>query len=120
MARILVHSTRGTGDPTVAALALLVARTAVAEGHEVSVFLAGDAVMLMRTEVRTEVVGLGTGPADEHMAALVDAGVRIWVSGKSAAARGLAEEELAFAGAAFAMPDVLIRESLAHDRTFTY
>ena len=120
MARALVHSTRGPEDPTVSALALLVARSAVEEGHVVAVFLAGDAVMLMRDEVRGQVEGLGTGSADEHLSALVAAGVQIWVSGKSAAARGLDEGELASAGAAFAMPSVLVRESLASNRMFTY
>lgn len=103
-----------------AALGLLVARTALAEGHEVCVFLAGDATLLAREEVRASVVGRGTGAVADHVAALVDGGVRIWVSGMSAAARGIDEADLAGLQAAFAMPDVLVRESLASDRQFTY
>jgi len=44
MAKILVHLTHGPEHPTRAALAFLVARSAIDEGHSVSMFLAGDAV----------------------------------------------------------------------------
>lgn len=120
MARFLIHLTRGPEDPTVAALGLLVARTALAEGHEVCVFLAGDATLLARGEVRASTVGRGTGAAADHMDALVADGATIWVSGMSAAARGVTEEDVSPFGGRFAMPDVLVRESLASDRQFTY
>src|SRR5687768_4219778 len=45
---ILVHVTHGPEHPTRAALAFLVARTALEEGHSVTLFLAGDAVQLLR------------------------------------------------------------------------
>jgi len=51
MARILVHSATGPDDPTRAALALLIARTADEEGHEVQVFLASDHGFTATTEV---------------------------------------------------------------------
>ena len=41
---ILVHLTSGPENPTRAALAFLVARTATEQGHAVSIFLAGEAV----------------------------------------------------------------------------
>jgi len=47
MAKVLVHLVSGPEHPTRAALALLVARTGVSEGHDV---LAGDAVQLARRE----------------------------------------------------------------------
>lgn len=65
-ARILVHLTFGPENPTRAALAFLVARTAVEQGHSVSVFLAGDAVQLIRDGVLDNLVGLGTGKLREH------------------------------------------------------
>lgn len=115
-----MHLTRGPEDPTVAALALLVARTALDEGHDVVVFLAGDATVLMREAVRAATQGVGTGSVQEHLDALVAGGATIWVSGKSSAARGLAEGDLEPLGARFAQPDVLVRESLSCDRQFTY
>lgn len=120
MSRFLVHLTRGPEDPTVAALALLVARTAVDGGHDVVVFLAGDATLLMLEARRRDLVGTGTGSVQEHLDALAGADTRIWVSGMSAAARGVTEDDLSAFRARLAMPDVLVRESLESDRQFTY
>ena len=61
MAKLLVHLTCGTENPTKAALAFLVAKTAQDEGHLVTRFLAGDAVPLMRGAVLDNLSGLGTG-----------------------------------------------------------
>ncbi len=60
--KLLVHVTCGPDDPTRAALAFLVARTALDEGHEVSLFLAGDAVQLLRDGVLERPDGPGHGP----------------------------------------------------------
>jgi len=43
MAHILVHVTHGHEHPTRSALGFLVGKTAIEEGHQVSMFLAGDA-----------------------------------------------------------------------------
>ena len=48
---ILVHITQGSDNPTRAALGFLVAKTAIDEGHKVTLFLAGDAVKLYRTQL---------------------------------------------------------------------
>lgn len=110
----------GARVKTCAALALLVARAALTEGHQVSVFLAGDAALLIRDAVLDNLAGLGTGKARDHVDALVAGGARFYVSGMSAKARGLSEADLAGKSAEFAMPDMLVRLSLSHDRMFTY
>lgn len=120
MAKILVHATHGTENPTRAALALLVAKAAVDEGHTVSVFLAGDAVHLIRAAVLDNLAGLGTGKLRESFDALVGAGVRFYLSGQSSKARGATDADIAGLPAEFAMPNVLIRLSLEHDRMFSY
>ena len=61
MARLLVNVATGPENPTRAALGLLVARTAAAEGHDVRVFLAGDGVHLARPETAAATHGIGTG-----------------------------------------------------------
>ena len=66
MPSVLVHITCGPENPTKATLAFFVAAAAVEAGHEVHVFLAGDAVQLMREPVRNALVGLGTGALHEH------------------------------------------------------
>lgn len=61
MGKLLVHITSGPEAPTRAALGLLVAKAGIDEGHDVSVFLAGDAVQLIRDAVLDSLTGLGTG-----------------------------------------------------------
>jgi uncharacterized protein len=120
MAKILVHITHGPEHPTRASLGFLVAKTAVDEGHEVSLFLAGDAVQLLRDSVLDTLVGLGTGSLREHFDAVVAGGGRFYLSGLSSKARGVAEGDLEGKPAEMAMPNVLVRLALEHDRLFTY
>ena len=87
MGKLLVHITHGPESPTRAALGLLVARAAIDEGHEVSVFLAGDAVQLVRPSVLAALTGLGTGSLGESFEAVAAGGGRFYVSGKSSQAR---------------------------------
>ena len=120
MASLLIHVTRGAEDPTRATLAFLVARSAIQDGHAVSLFLAGDGVQLLRNEVLDALQGLGTGSLREHYEAIVAGGGRFYLSGNSSKARGLTKEELAGKPAEFALPNVLVRLSLEHDRILTY
>ena len=87
--RLFVNLATGPENPTRAALALLVARTAAETGHEVRVFLAGDAVQLTRAETAEAAHGIGSGSIAEHLQALTDAGVPIALSGLSSKTRGV-------------------------------
>lgn len=120
MGKLLVHITHGPEAPTRAALGLLVARAAIDEGHEVTVFLAGDAVQLMRPAVLGALSGLGTGSLSESFAGVVDGGGRFYVSGKSSQARGVDEADLADKPAEFAMPNKLVELTFAADRVLSY
>jgi uncharacterized protein len=120
MAKILVHITHGPENPTRAALGFLIAKTAIEEGHEVSLFLAGDAVQLMRDAVLDSLVGLGTGKLRELYDAIAGGGGRFYLSGMSSKARGLGEGDLQGKPVEMAMPSVLLRLSLESDRMFTY
>lgn len=119
-ARILVHVTAGPDQPTRAALAFLVAKAAAEEGHTVTMFLAGDAVQLIRDAVLDNLTGLGTGKLRESFDAIVQHGGKFYVSGNSSNARGVSETDLKGKPAQFAQPAVLVRLSLEHDRMFTY
>jgi predicted peroxiredoxin len=120
MAKILVHVTCGPEQPTRAALAFFVARAVVEEGHEVSVFLAGDAVQLMRDAVLDSLNGVGTGSLREHYEKIAAAKGRFYLSGASSKARGLGEAELAGKPFEFGTPNLLVRLALEHDRVISY
>ncbi len=118
--RILVHVTHGPESPTRAALAFLVARTAIDEGHAVTLFLAGDAVQLLRDTTLDSLSGVGTGKLRDHFDAIVKGGGRFYLSGMSSSARGVTAADLAGKPAELAAPAVLLKLSLEHDRMFTY
>ena len=116
--KLLVHIVTGPENPTRLALGLLVARTALAEGHQVDIFLAGDGVDALRTETREALQGVGTGSAAEHWAALREGGARLFASGLSSKARGLSQSE--DEGVQLAPPDVLVGLIAEADRVVSY
>ena len=118
MARILVHLATGPENPTRAALALLIARTAAEEGHDVQVFLAGDAVQLVRSETAAAATGVGTGSVSEHLEALEGAGVSLFLSGLSSKARGITADTRA--GIELVPPQKLVELATTSDATLTY
>lgn len=118
--KILVHITQGPENPTRAALAFLVAKTAIEEHHTVFLFLAGDGVQLFRTEVIENLTGLGTGKLAEHFASIEKGGGKFYLSGMSGKVRGVTDEHIKGRPAEFAPPNTLIRLALECDRTFTY
>jgi uncharacterized protein len=119
MSKLLVHLATGPENPTRGALALLVARTAVEEGHNVQVFLAGDAVQFARPATASTAHGIDTGSFGEHWEALVSAEVPIFLSAMSSNARGL-EPEAAAEGIELAPPAKLIELATWADSTLTY
>src|ERR687893_480558 len=120
MATILVHVTTGPENPTKAALAFLVAKAAVDEGHEVTMFLAGDAVQLLRDSVLDSLAGLGTGSLRESYDAVVASGARMYASGMSSKARGVGEGDLEGKPVELAQPNRLVQLALESDRVLTY
>ncbi len=117
MSKFLVHLATGPENPTRAALALLVAKSALDE-HEVSVFIAGDAVQLLRPETAEATSGVGTGNFAEHLAALRDRGVPLYASGMSSKARGL--DVSAIEGVEAAQPTKLVELATEADTTLVY
>ena len=98
------------------ALAFLVGRAALEEGHDVSLFLAADAVQLLRPAVLDGLVGLGTGSLRESYDALRQGGAVFYVSGQSSAARGFDPGDAATPSP----PAQLVRLALEHDRVISY
>ena len=120
MASLLVHVTTGPDDQTKAALSFLVAKTALAAGHQVNLFLAGEAVRLLDAQHLETVEGLGTGKLQDHFNEIVSAGGQFYLSGMSSKARGYDESLLEGKPAQFAMPDKLVELTVEADKTIVY
>ena len=120
VSRLLVHIATGPENPTRAALGLLVAKTALAAGHDVDLFFAGDGVGILRPETLDVGQGIGTGSLREHIDALVAGGATLVASGMSSKARGLGPDALGDLPVTMAMPDRLVELAFAADRVLVY
>src|ERR1700676_5152505 len=65
--KVLIKSAWGSDDPTKAAFAFLHANAFAEAGHEVRIFLLGEAVNLMKDELMAAVTPVGWPPLSEIM-----------------------------------------------------
>jgi predicted peroxiredoxin len=79
MGRILVKSAWGADDPTKAAFAFLHANALAEAGHEVQVFLLGEAVSLMHDALMGAIVPIGWPPLSDTFRETRALGIRIHV-----------------------------------------
>jgi predicted peroxiredoxin len=77
--KILIKSAWGSADPTQASFAFHHANAFAEAGHEVQIFLLGEAVSLMRTVVANAVVPVGWPPLAEALAKAFDHKIPIHV-----------------------------------------
>lgn len=118
--QFLVHIHSGPENPTKAALGFLVALTAQNEGHDVNLFLAGDGAALITDDALSSVEGVGTGKLQDHFNALMEGDATIYISGMSAKARDIAEQDLEGKSAEFAMPARLVQLAADADVVLAY
>src|SRR6476620_5417897 len=102
--KILMKSAWGSDDPTKAAFPFLHGDVLSEAGHEVQIFLLGEAVSLMRKSVANAVVPVGWPPLAELLAKKIP----IYACGACSRARGVAETDLAEFGAKFGNPKIFV------------
>jgi len=79
MSKVLIKSAWGSDDPTKAAFAFLHANALSENGHDVKIFLLGEAVSVMRDPVAGSIVPVGWPPLAEALAITKSAGIPIHV-----------------------------------------
>jgi predicted peroxiredoxin len=79
MSRVLIKSAWGSDDPTKSAFPFLHANAFAEAGHEVQIFLLGEAVGLMRSCVAEAVVPVGWPPLAETLTKTITLGTNIHV-----------------------------------------
>ncbi len=77
--KVLIKSAWGSDDPTQASFPFHHANAFAEAGHQVQVFLLGEAVSLMRTVVANAVVPVGWAPLAEALAKVIEHRVPIHV-----------------------------------------
>ncbi|MBU3744804.1 MAG: multidrug transporter [Sediminibacterium sp.] len=118
--KFVIYVTTGQDNPTKAALSFLVAKTALEEGHQVTLFLAGDPVLLLKDDILNSITGLGTGKLSDHYKVIIEKGGKFFLSGNSSKPRNLTEEDIKGKPASFALPNVLVKLVAESDKVITY
>src|SRR5438034_7985531 len=99
--KILMKSAWGSDDPTKAAFPFLHGDALSEAGHEVQIFLLGEAVSLMRKSVANSVVPVGWPPLSEVLSKIAARKIPIYACGACSQARGVTEADLTEYGAKF-------------------
>ena len=106
--KILMKSAWGSDDPTKAAFPFSHGLALSEAGHEVQIYLLGEAVVLMRKVVADAVTPVGWPPVGEVLNKLKARQVQIYACGACSRARGVSEADLANYGAKFGSPPVFV------------
>ena len=110
MAKIFMKSSWGSDDPTRAAMVLGHGHALASAGHEVRIFLLGEAVCLARPVVRENLKPVGWPSVDEQWDEVLAAGARIEFCGACSRARGITEDEMAKAGGQPGNPGTFVED----------
>ena len=104
----MIKSAWGSDDPTKAAFPFLHGDALSEAGHEVQIFLLGEAVSLMRKSVANAVVPVGWPPLSEALAKIAAKKIPIYACGACSRARGVTETDLNEYGAKFGNPKIFV------------
>jgi predicted peroxiredoxin len=117
--KIMMKSAWGSDDPTKAAFPFLHGHALAEAGHEVQIFLLGEAVSLMRKSVASAVVPVGWPPLAEALDKVVAKHIQIYACGACSRARGVTETDLNQWGAKFGSPPIFVSLVEWADRIIT-
>ena len=106
--KIMMKSAWGSDDPTKAAFPFSHSLALVEAGHEVQIFLLGEAVVLMRKVVAEAVTPVGWPKISETLDKLAARHVPIFTCGACSRARGVTETDLTTYGAKFGNPTIFV------------
>ena len=106
--KIVLKSAWGSDDPTKAAFPFSHAHALSEAGHEVRIFLLGEAVGLMRRSVAEAVVPVGWPPVGELLGKVAARKIPIYACGTCSRARGVVEADLANWGAKYGNPEIFV------------
>ena len=106
--KIMMKSAWGSDDPTKAAFPFSHGLALSEAGHDVQIYLLGEAVSLMRKAVANSVTPVGWPPIVESLAKLAAKKVPIYACGACSRARGVTEDDLANFGAKFGNPPIFV------------
>jgi len=106
--KILFKTAWGSDDPTKAAFPFSHGLALAEAGHDVQIYLLGEAVVLMRKVVADAVTPVGWPTVGEFLNKLKAKNVQIYACGACSKARGVTDADLANYGAKFGSPPIFV------------
>ncbi len=106
--KIMMRSSWGTDDATRASFVFAHALALADAGHEVQIFLTGDATYLMRKVTTDAITAIGWGALAELRDKIVAKHVQVYSCGACSRARGITEADLATWGAKYGNPTIFV------------
>lgn len=107
--KIMMKSAWGSDDPTKAAFPFLHGLALSEAGHDVQIFLLGEAVGLMRKSEAAAVVPVGWPPLGETIEKVVARHIQIYACGACSRARSVMQADLDQWNAKFGSPAILVQ-----------
>ena len=117
--KIMMKSAWGSDDPTRAAFPFLHGLALAEAGHEVQIFLLGEAVGLMRRPEAEAVIPVGWPPLVGTMEKVAAKHIQIYACGACSRARSVSESDLSQWGAKFGNPTIFVSLVEWADRIIT-
>jgi predicted peroxiredoxin len=117
--KVMMKSAWGSDDPTKAAFPFLHGHALSEAGHEVQIFLLGEAVSLMRLSVAKAVVPVGWPPLEETLQKVVARKIQIYACGACSRARSVLDADLSQWNAKFGNPAIFVSLVEWADRVIT-
>jgi len=117
--KIMMKSAWGSDDPTKAAFPFSHGLALAEAGHQVQIYLLGEAVVLMRRAVAEATTPVGWPPIAETLTKLAEKKVTIYACGACSKARGVVDADLANWGAQFGNPKIFVSLVESADRVIT-
>jgi uncharacterized protein involved in oxidation of intracellular sulfur len=106
--KIMMKSAWGSDDPTKAAFPFSHGLALSEAGHDVQIYLLGEAVVLMRKAVADAVTPVGWPKVGETLDKVAARKIQIYACGACARARGVTEADLANYNAKFGNPTIFV------------
>jgi len=106
--KIMIKSAWGSDDPIKAAFPFLHGDALSGAGHEVQIFLLGEAVSLMRKSVGNSIVPVGWPPLSEVLSKIVTKKIQIYACGACSRARSVTDADLTEYSAKFGNPKIFV------------
>ena len=118
--KLLVHSIQGPENAVNGVFPIGIASMAAEAGHEVNIFLAGNAVSLMKTEIVENMSAIGVGKLSDYMKVIKDIGIKIHLSTGNCKARGITEDDIKDKNGVMSGPPGLLKLVEESEKVLSY